>query len=598
MVRQCIRTIAQSCLWLFVLSCLLLVAPVLAQTPPTGPTQPSDSAAGGDPASLLNSALQSMAEVQNILTGNLNGLSREQAQDASRRLAAANQSVSKVNGEELDYSKQTNALFILLGLTGVFVLVSAVGILLLTKHVRQVFWTPAAAGNDNIWRTYLMQLPLGAPEGSIRALISMYVIVFGLLVLVMQKRLGVTSSEAITGFIGVVITFYFTSRSNDQAQKVTEAAKAATDSATQAISSATQQVQDAHAALTSATGAVKTLGTAPGAADATDAASTGRLRDISDKMQVARQAIGALKSLNVGTGLLTNADGLIGDADNVLGVIQTVLNGKPDAKTIGDAINQAQPLLDKLSNAGLPSVFGEVISAIGPASRLLGPALAGIPGGPIGIVGGLVMGGLQLMDDQRKFEAWKSALLAKPFDRSLLPPVVDGNVALLVLQFAPLMRQRLANAPPALATELLRAVVPSDPDEEPVSTTDLATQLFARPDLQGLFASPAELAQALEEYRGSAIFAQASKSLTGQINIPSLGPGTQATSVDLPTLMRSALQMRADPRAAAALDQIAYVVQALGALHLGPDKLMSLVQSALQLGASLAGSHQSEEPRQ
>jgi hypothetical protein len=163
------------------------------------------------------------------------------------------------------------------------------------------------------------------------------------------------------------------------------------------------------------------------------------------------------------------------------------------------------------------------------------------------------------------------------------------------------MSKRLEGAPPALATELLRAALELQPNGDPKSAADVAAELLARSDLAELrnrFASPAELAQALEEYRASGIFLEASKSLAGQIDIPPLAPGAPAAKVELQTLLQSALRMRSVPRAAAALDQVVYVVQALGGLQLGGDKLTMLVQSGLQLGATLATAHQSEEPRQ
>ena len=84
------------------------------------------------------------------------------------------------------------------------------------------------------WRSYLMQIPLGAPEGSVRALISLFVIIFGMVVLVLQNQLGVKNVEAISGFIGIVITFYFTSRSNDQTQTAVDAVHKAAAGATEA----------------------------------------------------------------------------------------------------------------------------------------------------------------------------------------------------------------------------------------------------------------------------------------------------------------------------------------------------------------------------
>lgn len=134
-------------------------------------------------------------------------------------------------------AQQTQALHVLLAFSALFVLVSAAVLVALALVVRRSFWAKAADSTDRGWRNDLMQLPLGVPEGSVRALLSIYVVMFGLLVLVLQQRLGLANVDAITGFVGVVITFYFTSRGNDQAQKAAamaarhaqDAARAATD---------------------------------------------------------------------------------------------------------------------------------------------------------------------------------------------------------------------------------------------------------------------------------------------------------------------------------------------------------------------------------
>lgn len=487
-------------------------------------------------------------------------------------------------GADPSQAVQTSALQVLLVFTALFLVLSLGTLAALALLVRRSFWAQAAAGSDPAWRMYLMRLPLGAPAGTVRALISLYVIIFGLLVLVMQNRLGLTNVEAITGFIGVVITFYFTSRGHEQAQRQAAPPPAPTSAGA---------AQDAH------TSTDPTVPTATPADPAT-AAPAGKLRDLRDDVQLARQTIGALKSLKIAPGLLDKADSLAGDADTVLKTVEPLLDGKADPASIAAALAQGQPLLDKLNGAGLPGIVGQAVSAIGPAMTLLGPALKGIPGGPLGIVSGLVIGGVQLLGDQQKFEAWKAALLAKPFERSLLPPVVDGNAAQLALQAAPGMAQHLAGAPPALATELLRASLEQGPDGAPKPATAIAAELLARTDLGDLharFASTGELGTALQEYRAGSVFAEASKQLAGKIEIPASANNGHPASIELPTLMQAALGLRADPHAASALDQVAGVVQALGALHLGPDKLTSLAQSGLQLAATLAGRRQSEETR-
>jgi hypothetical protein len=223
--------------------------------------------------------------------------------------------------------------------------------------------------------------------------------------------------------------------------------------------------------------------------------------------------------------------------------------------------------------------------------KVAGPALGGLAGGPVGLVAGLVQGGLSLAADEQKFNAWKAAVLAKPFDRTLLPSSVEQNDAFAALELSSLMSKRLANAPPNVATELLRVCVTPAADGNPKAIADLAHELLTGPDqfgLQALFDSETELAEALEEYRGSAIFIRARGQLSGQIAIPALA-GAPATSIDIGALLNGAFSLRQDPRAASALEKIVYLVQALRALHIDPGRLTNLLRVGLQGGAAMVG---------
>ena len=61
----------------------------------------------------------------------------------------------------------------------------------------------------------LTELPCGVPDGTIRALISCFIVIFGFLLIGLQKPLGLASAEALTGFIGAVISFYFVTRNGE-----------------------------------------------------------------------------------------------------------------------------------------------------------------------------------------------------------------------------------------------------------------------------------------------------------------------------------------------------------------------------------------------
>ena len=327
---------------------------------------------------------------------------------------------------------------------------------------------------------------------------------------------------------------------------------------------------------------------------------TSPLQSIRGDVEAGRQVVAALGKLGVGSQLVSNVDAVAGAADQVLGTIDKVLQKDPAAPPVVEAASAATAVLGTLDNAGLPGILGGAASVLSGVLKVAGPAIAGLPGGPIGVVAGLVLGGLQVISDEQKFNAWKAALLAKPFDRSLLPATVDGNTALLALELSPLMSKRLEGSAPNVATELLRACVTPGPDGTPRSSADLAHDLLADAadglGMRARFASPAELSEALEEYRASAIFLRARDALAGQVAIPAIA-GAAATSVDMGTLLTGALKMREDPRAGDALEKIVFVVQALRDLHLDPGKLASVVTGGLEAGAAMVGTFRATEER-
>ena len=80
-----------------------------------------------------------------------------------------------------------------------FVEVSIAIMMMVVWLVRNSFWKNAAQLGPHKWRTYLLQLPLGAPEGRIRVLLSLFVLVFGFVVIAIQHYLNIGNSEAIAG---------------------------------------------------------------------------------------------------------------------------------------------------------------------------------------------------------------------------------------------------------------------------------------------------------------------------------------------------------------------------------------------------------------
>ncbi len=504
----------------------------------------------------------------------------------------------------------------LLGLTLVFLILSAVALATLSYKTQKVFWAATASRvpPEDTWRNYLMQLPLGAPEGSIRGLISFYVIVFGLLVLIFQNQLGLQNVEVVAGFIGIVITFYFTARNADQANKAVSTAVDAANKATAQVQDTVTQVQDtvkatqqqvnqvvdaasdatktAQLAATAAQQATSQAGAAAGAPDPQIADKQSKLQSVKSELQTASQVIGVLGGLGVGTGIVADAGALTKTASGLLDAIDPLLSGSPDPGKIGDVMDKAQTALEGLDNAGLPGVLGDTIAGIGGTLGAFAPIVSGISGGPAGIVFGIVMSGIKLLQQKEKFDAWKAALLRTPMNRALMPATVDGTMALAALDpsVAPLMSARLGTVPPAFATDLMRAMLRTGPSGDPLPADTLAAELFA-PDqelgLHGKFKDEKELAEAITEYRGGIVFVNARSQLQDSIDIPA-GGGQPASSINLGALLTSAVRLSADPRAASDIEKLVYVVEALGKLGLGPDKLVGLAQVALAKGMGLS----------
>jgi ABC-type Co2+ transport system permease subunit len=320
-----------------------------------------------------------------------------------------------------------------------FVALSIIIMMIGVGLVRWSFWKNAALAGPHKWRTYLLQLPLGAPEGSIRALLSLFVVGVGFLVIAMQGYLGLGNTEAIAGFVGSVITFYFTSRNSEQARKVIAQAHAAadttatntadviqkaTDSATTAQRETSERIETvAQTAIdnsrqTTAMALRAVTDTAAGTAGETVASvdaggMKSRLESVRDRLNSIQQIARGVSSLGVSGETLPAAVSTIATAADLLGKIGPLLSGKPDAGSVENVLRDAEAKLPALEAAGLPGAMAESIEVL---RNVASPILAGIPGGPIGIAGGVLLAGIRLADRQRDLNAFKAAVLSKPFD--------------------------------------------------------------------------------------------------------------------------------------------------------------------------------------
>lgn len=508
---------------------------------------------------------------------------------------------------------QRQAVLVFVGMTIVFLIISTIVLLNLASHVREIFWKVASSSGPDAWRTYLVQLPLGVPEGSVRALVSIFVIVFGLVVLVMQKRFGLDNVEAISGFVGIVITFYFTTRGGDQTQKALDAAREATDNANQLRTTVTDASNEARATLQTATTALEdakrtvVAGPPQGSVQPPVAAKAdqGMLSEIRDRLDSVRQVAAVAAGLGVGTEILAGADKILESTDRLLGSVTPLLSGNPDASVVATVLESARQALGPLENAGLPGTLADAIAGLKGTFEIAGPIVAGIPGGPIGIVGGIVMAGVKLAQNQRQFETLKAALLKKPFDPVLLPTVVDGNAATAALAISPHLKSLLGGRPAVVATALMREVVRRTPAGGPVLVTEIAARLIAQGldaegqiiPLAGDGLSVEELGLALEEYRSSLIFQAARDQLDGQVDLPAIG-GVAAATVSFRSLV-DVVQSASDiPHAASQIERLVFLAEALGKLPIGAGAVAALIGKALGTAQGLLPSRTEKTEKQ
>ncbi|SFK54696.1 hypothetical protein [Falsiroseomonas stagni] len=400
----------------------------------------------------------------------------------------------------------------------------------------------------------LMDLPLGVPEGSIRALLSIFIIVLGFLMLALKGPLGLDAGEAVTGFIGAVISFYFAARSGEQAR---QAAETAADAARVAAGAAER-----------VTGAAAEAPAAPPSPP--EPGGDSRLREVQGHLQSLRAVVSAVGTLGVGSGALAGADRALARVDGLLDRIAPVLGGRADAESLGRLAEEAGTVLREVGDLGpVGTAVADAMATVGRAaaeSTKLAGMLGGLMGGagPAGLVAAVVVGGIGLVRDRERFARWKAAMLDTPLDLGLLPPVVDAGLAAAALlrcpPMAPLARQGAVE--PALALAVWEAVAGTPPE----APDALAARILAggvggdgAAALRAAFEGHAEaLADAIEDLRAA---------MTGAAALAGLDlPRVTVAGASIPTaaLASAVREARQDGRVAAEIERLVYMTEALG----------------------------------
>ncbi|WP_372622458.1 hypothetical protein [Falsiroseomonas sp.] len=471
---------------------------------------------------------------------------------------------------------RTFAMLLMIGVLVAFM----VGSYFLIRHLAtQAAATGQKPGEASSFSGRYFDLPLGAPEGSVRALVSIFIITFGFLLLALQNELGLTSGEAVAGFLGTVITFYFSSRNAEQSRQIVEGAREAVERATTAAQNAGTAASNASAAATDAGSAARSAaGTAvvvAGTAGTTpeQQARLATLRDAQTKLQALRGLIAVAGTLGVGTGAVAGADRALARVDGLLARIGPVVGGSASVESIGRLAEEAGSALRELGDLGpVGNAVSDAMATVGRvaaqstpiANVLTGMLGGGAVAGPAGLVAAVVVGGLQLVKEKEKFDRWKAAMLDTPLDLGLLPTTVDAGLATAALRRAPLLSERLGTAEPAIALAVWEAVG-TRAGQVPAPAREVAEAVLAGGGgeggaaLRAQFAgNPEVLADAIEDLRAAMTGVAALQGLDLQrITVA----GAEVSTMALAGAVRAARQ---DSRVAAELERMVYLVEALG----------------------------------
>lgn len=436
----------------------------------------------------------------------------------------------------------------------------------------------------------LSRLPLGLPDGSIRAIISLFIVIVGFLVLALQKTLEVESAAAISGFIGAIISFYFATRNEAAARENAAAANQAASQANTALQEASKEVIKASTqanqmrtdTLNAQLDRVLT-GMPPDAVGRPAALS---LQTLHGDLQNIRQLTSAVAAIPVGTGPVSGAGDTIQRIDIMLAAIRPLLSATADPKTITTVADQAEALLREVTNDNpVVSTITGALATVGKAATdntAVSQILTGL-GGPVGLIGGLLFSGIKLFADQRQFEAWKKAVLAQPFDIDALsispddPTLPEAAAAL-----SPLVS--IIGTAPNLIRELYRISLVA-PGQTPRTADELAQASASAntPLFQAFGSDERVLTDAINEYRTMIISLVAASALPPQLPADPSSPTPTLTSSDL---VRAVGTVRQEPGAAGALDQLVSVVEALAKNTLGTD-LAPLLSGAIAVAQHL-----------
>jgi hypothetical protein len=447
--------------------------------------------------------------------------------------------------------------------------------------------------------------PGGVPEGTVRAVIAIAVVLLALPAMVFSRALGLPSTGEFGTIIGGVLGFYFGTRGSGgdaeaarrgaellrreadagavaarEAQDAAEAAAASlrdTGEAASRLDALARRAAEGAAVARAVAGllpAGRAAAALHGAGDAT-AAIAGAIASPTpgNVASAVEAASAALRAAGEGTELADRLGGALGvlrDATGAIGAVRAALDDPAPAR-VAAALAEAGRAMETGADGGLGGTIAPAVSAIGAAMRL--PALAGLLGaaGPAGIAGGLLLGAVEAAALGRQHYArWTARVLDRPVTRDLFPGGEwDGEAARALIAEVPSLAAALApeldpGAPQARAAAALARLL--DPGAG-------AWLWESRPNA---FASEAEADAAVAALRRAVLEAELDR--VDPRPVP-LGDGAAIP----PARLRADLDRLREAGAGGAIDSLALLADGVIHARPAPPDLPGLLRRALAM---------------
>jgi hypothetical protein len=410
-------------------------------------------------------------------------------------------------------------------------------------------------------------MPLGVPEGTVRACIGLFIIVLGVAAIVFQRQLSLGTTGELAGLLGTVLGFYFGTRTGSGDR---EAAREATRTAAERAAEAEAARQRAETIRAEAARTVETASRAHATLAGAERVAAGA-RTIAEVVASVAPDLPLARTAARGTAL----------AEAALAVVRSTEAGTVDTGAVAEAARRAASLVAELSGAD------PLAKLVASATGGLGAALAGAPGllatvgGPLGLAGAVLMGAAGAFRiGTEHYRRWVARVLDRPYGLDLYPEgLSDAAIALAALEAAPIFRRAygetiLSPRDLAAARALLAAAL--SPEAAALIPGGDGALSPAHVGEGGVFASTIELDEGIQQFRRVVLERILDRTDSAPVTVPlPTGP----IAVPQATLREAVDAAREHLGGAAALDQLALAGAKL-AREPGIDLAASLARAA------------------